>query len=162
MLGCLDGRVPPELVFDTELGDLMTVRSGAAVLDSAVVGSIEFAVGRAGVRLLVVLGHSDCLAIREAIEVEHGRGSVDGELGRLVDRIRPAVKEAADGGDREALVAACITCQAHRVAGELLDRSSLLAEAVADGRDPLLIVPAICDVTTGVVRPEPPLASPEG
>lgn len=57
VLGCVESRVPPELVFDQGLGDLLTVRSAGEVLDEAVLGSIAYGVLELGVPLIVVLGH---------------------------------------------------------------------------------------------------------
>lgn len=79
VLGCADSRVPPEVLFDQGLGDLFTVRAVGEMLADAVVGSIEYAAEHPGVRMVVVLGHSGCGAVRAAIDLvrhERGTGSV--------------------------------------------------------------------------------------
>src|SRR3954469_10461628 len=60
LLSCVDSRVPPELVFDTGLGELFVARTAGQVIDEAVIGSLEYAVSALGVRLIMVLGHSGC------------------------------------------------------------------------------------------------------
>ncbi|MFD8150740.1 carbonic anhydrase, partial [Streptomyces sp. NPDC059720] len=66
VLGCIDSRVPPELVFDQGLGDLMTVRTAGEVLDEAVLGSVAYGVLELGIPLVVVLGHQSWGAGRAA------------------------------------------------------------------------------------------------
>src|SRR6185437_11915071 len=70
VFGCIDSRVPPEIVFDTGIGDLFVIRTGAQVLDQGIVlGSVEFGPnGYESARLLVVLGHSECGAVLAAIK----------------------------------------------------------------------------------------------
>src|SRR5262249_21783604 len=71
IVGCADSRVPPEVVFDQGVGDLFVVRVAGNIVSGAgptVKGSIEFAVGELGARLIMVLGHSQCGAVKAAIE----------------------------------------------------------------------------------------------
>src|SRR3989442_6127000 len=74
ILGCSDSRVPAEIVFDQGLGDLFVIRVAGNIVASSQIGSVEFAAERYGVKLVVVLGHSNCGAILATIE-ELGRGS---------------------------------------------------------------------------------------
>ena len=66
ILSCSDARVSPEIIFDAGIGDLFTVRTAGQVIDDAVIASLEYAVDVLGVRLLVVLGHQNCGAIKQA------------------------------------------------------------------------------------------------
>ncbi|MFC7219685.1 carbonic anhydrase [Streptomyces polyrhachis] len=91
VLGCVDSRVPPELVFDQGLGDLLTVRSAGEVLDQAVVGSIAYGVLELGIPLVVVLGHQTCGAVAAAVEAAEKGGELPGALRYLGEQIRPAV-----------------------------------------------------------------------
>ena len=96
VIGCSDSRVPPEILFDCGLGDLFVVRSAASVLDDATVGSLQYAAEKLGVKLIVVLGHSDCSAVKAAVEGVQASGS----LGALLKGLQPVVAEAkAAGGD---------------------------------------------------------------
>ena len=66
VLSCSDARVSPDIIFDSGLGDLFTVRTAGQIIDEAVLASLEYAVTVLGVRLLVVLGHQNCGAIKQA------------------------------------------------------------------------------------------------
>lgn len=66
ILSCSDARVSPDIIFDAGIGDLFTVRTAGQVIDDAVIASLEYAVDVLGVRLLVVLGHQNCGAIKQA------------------------------------------------------------------------------------------------
>lgn len=66
VLSCSDSRVSPDIIFNAGIGDLFTVRTAGQVIDDAVIASLEYAVDVLGVRLLVVLGHQNCGAIKQA------------------------------------------------------------------------------------------------
>jgi carbonic anhydrase len=87
VIGCIDSRVPPELVFDQRIGDVFSARIAGNVAEDDVVGSAEFATKLAGAKLIVVLGHSECGAVKGAID-----GAELGKLTHLLQRIRPAVE----------------------------------------------------------------------
>ncbi|MCX7556082.1 carbonic anhydrase [Xanthomonadaceae bacterium JHOS43] len=93
ILGCSDARVPAELVFDQGLGDLFVIRVAGNIVAPSQVGSVEFATERFGVRLVVVLGHTQCGAISATIEqllkpVE----TQSRNLQSIVDRVRPSIE----------------------------------------------------------------------
>ena len=102
VLGCVDSRVPVELVFDRGLGDLVVVRSAGEALDHSVIGSLEFGVAELGTPLLMVLGHQRCGAVDATIKSLDARMSADhGDIDFLVDAITPAVQGVAGRpGDR--------------------------------------------------------------
>ena len=100
MLGCIDSRVPPELVFDQGLGDLITVRSAGEVLDEAVLGSIAYGVLELGIPLVVVLGHQSCGAVRAAVEADRSGGRLPDHIQYLADEIRPAIDHSKEGDAR--------------------------------------------------------------
>jgi carbonic anhydrase len=103
VIGCVDSRVPIELVFDQGLGDLVVVRSAGGALDHSVIGSLEFGVAELHTPLLMVLGHQRCGALDATIKaVESGRRTAEhGEIGFLVDTLAPAVRRVAGKpGDR--------------------------------------------------------------
>src|SRR5262245_33955643 len=68
IVGCIDSRVPPELVFDQGIGDLLCIRTAGQVLDEAVLGSIQYGVEELGVPLVLVLGHERCGAVAATLE----------------------------------------------------------------------------------------------
>jgi carbonic anhydrase len=94
IVACADSRVGPELIFDQGVGDLFVVRVAGNVVSGAgpiVKGSIEFAVAELGARLIMVLGHSKCGAVKAAMEHIEAEDKLPGSIGELVKLIRPAV-----------------------------------------------------------------------
>lgn len=90
VVSCSDSRVPPEEIFDQGIGELFVIRTAGGVLDKAVLGSIEYAAEHLGVRLIVVLGHERCGAVTASVE----GGEATGNIGYLVEQIKPAVESA--------------------------------------------------------------------
>jgi len=105
IVSCSDSRVPPELVFDQGLGDLFVLRVAGNVIDDHSLGSIEYAVDHLAVRLIVVLGHQRCGAVKAAKETIAAKGKAPAHIQSLVMAIQPAV-EATVNGDLEATVKA--------------------------------------------------------
>lgn len=146
VLGCVDSRVPPELVFDQGLGDLLTVRSAGEVLDEAVLGSIAYGVLELGIPLVMVLGHQSCGAVRAAVEADASGGRLPAHIQYLADRIAPAIDRTTEGDARvDATTDANVRLVRSRLAAE-----PDLAERVADGR--LAIVGARYELTSQAVR----------
>ncbi|AVH58296.1 MULTISPECIES: carbonic anhydrase [Streptomyces] len=90
VVGCIDSRVPPELVFDQGLGDLLCTRTAGQVLDKAVLGSIQYGVAELRIPLVLVLGHERCGAVAATLEYLRTGAPVPGHLALLVDGIAPA------------------------------------------------------------------------
>ena len=105
IVSCSDSRVPPEIVFDQGLGDLFVIRVAGNVIDDQSLGSIEYAVDHLAVRLIVVLGHQRCGAVKAAKETIAAKGKAPAHIQSLVMAIQPAV-EATVNGDLEATVKA--------------------------------------------------------
>ncbi|MGH3738858.1 MAG: carbonic anhydrase [Micromonosporaceae bacterium] len=91
VIGCIDSRVPPEAVFDQGFAELLAVRTAGHVLDTAGLASVELAVRKLRVPLIMVLGHESCAAVEYAVDAVHRGEQPRGDLGRLVDRIAPSV-----------------------------------------------------------------------
>lgn len=130
ILGCIDSRVPPELVFDQGLGDLMTVRSAGEVLDEAVLGSIAYGVLELRIPLVVVLGHQSCGAVAAAVRAEESGERPPAHIDYIADRIRPVIDHGHTGPAR---IDATITANVRHVRG-LLAAEPDLAARVAAGR----------------------------
>jgi carbonic anhydrase len=142
ILSCADSRVPPEAVFAQGLGDLFTVRVAGNVAEPATVASVEYAAAHLGSRLLLVLGHSQCGAVKAAV----ARASDTPAIRELVAAIRPAV----DASPPAAPVDDVVRANVRRVQVELLRQSALLAGMVREGK--LQIVGAVYDLASGEVR----------
>ena len=153
VLGCSDSRVPAELVFDQGLGDLFVIRVAGNVVAPSGVGSVEYAADRFGTRLVVVLGHSMCGAVRATLEeLERPSGSRSPNLRAIVDRIRPSVEgllEAEPRQDAEALMRRAVRANIRASAGHLRHGSQILEGLIE--RDGLLVVGAEYALETGVV-----------
>ncbi|MCC7155900.1 MAG: carbonic anhydrase [Bryobacterales bacterium] len=143
IVGCADSRVPPELVFDAGFGDMFVIREAGNVVDSIVLGSVEYAVEHLGIKLVVVLGHEQCGAVTAA--VNHTR---EGHITSIVKAIDPAVAETRNQpGDR---VHNCVLANARRAASQLRTAKPILAKAVHD--DGLKVIAAVYDLASGEVR----------
>jgi carbonic anhydrase len=147
VLGCVDSRVPPELIFDQGLGELFVIRTAGEVLDQAVLGSLEFGIAELHIPLLVVLGHQHCGAVKAAMEVLDGEAKAEADIAYLVNALTPAVEHGRRlGGDLwDQAGRAQVALQVDRVG-----RSPVLAAAVHEGR--LRVVGAWYDLETGVVQ----------
>ncbi|MFF4366976.1 carbonic anhydrase [Streptomyces sp. NPDC001594] len=130
VLGCVDSRVPPELVFDQGLGDLLTVRSAGEVLDEAVLGSIAYGVLELAIPLVLVLGHQSCGAVGAAVHADETGGRLPAHIQYLADQIRPSIDHGQQG---DARVAATIDAHARRTRDRLAAEPDL-ARAVSAGR----------------------------
>ncbi|MGW0140726.1 carbonic anhydrase [Streptomyces calvus] len=146
VLSCIDSRVPPELVFDQGLGDLMTVRSAGQVLDEAVLGSVAYGVLELDVPLVLVLGHQSCGAVRAAVECEESGERLPAHIQYIADRIAPAIDHGHQGEERiDATVDANIRLVRDRLASE-----SDLAARLSTGR--LAVVGARYELTSQLVH----------
>src|SRR5438132_12834520 len=105
VVGCADSRVPPEIVFDQGLGDLFVLRVAGNVIDDHSLGSIEYAVDHLAVRLIVVLGHQSCGAVKPAKETHASKNETPAHIQSLGTAIQTAV-EATVHGDLETTVKA--------------------------------------------------------
>lgn len=131
-LSCSDSRVPPELLFGRGLGELFIIRNAGNTLDTASLGSLEFAVSVLGVPLIVVMGHEGCGAVQAAIAVVRDKVRFPGNIGKMIQPIIPAVLESTDapGGFDEA-----VRQNVRRVVHELREEASpLLLEPQAAGK----------------------------
>ena len=95
IFSCSDSRVPPEIVFDRGLGDLFIVRVAGNVINDEGLGSIEYSVDHLGTRLILVLGHQSCGAVKAARETIAAKGKAPGHIESLVAAIKPAVEATA-------------------------------------------------------------------
>jgi carbonic anhydrase len=152
ILGCSDARVPAELVFDQGFGDLFVIRVAGNVVSPSQIGSIEFAAGRYGTGLVVVMGHSQCGAILAAIEELTGRGSSQWRnLRSIVDRVRPSVQSVMLAGRDvdDALIDDAVRANVRASANHLRHGSELLERLIQE--DALMVVGAEYSLTTGIV-----------
>ena len=98
IFGCSDSRVAAEIIFDQGLGDVFVVRTAGHVLDTTVIGSIEYGVEVLGASLVVVLGHDSCGAVAAATTALTTGELPDGFVRAIVDRVIPSIVNLAGGG----------------------------------------------------------------
>lgn len=148
IVGCMDSRVPPELVFDQRIGDVFCLRIAGNFINTDIVGSLEYATKVVGARTIVVLGHGDCGAVKGAID-----NVKLGNLTAALAHIRPAVTAAKAEGpassSNSAFVKAVTEANAKMNAAALTQKSQILKELVASKQ--LRITSAVHDVATGRV-----------
>ena len=151
IVGCADSRVAPELVFDQGVGDLFVVRVAGNIVSGAgptVKGSIEFAVAELGARLIMVLGHEACGAVKAAVAHIDANDTLPGAIRDLVEFIRPAAAavRGKPGDKLENAIKANVAMGVERLKG--LD--PILAVLVKKGD--LKVVGAVYKLRTGVVE----------
>ena len=154
ILGCSDARVPAELVFDQGFGDLFVIRVAGNIVSPSQIGSVEFAAGRFGTQLVVVMGHSRCGAVISAYEELTGRTtSRSRNLQSIVDRVRPSMETvlaaAGSDADPESVIADTVRANVRASANHLRHGSELLERLISEGT--LTVVGSEYSLETGVV-----------
>ena len=154
ILGCSDSRVPAEIVFDQGLGDLFVIRVAGNIVAPSQIGSVEFAAERAGARLVVVLGHSQCGAILATLdELQRPTEKHSRNLRSIVDRISPSVQALLSTDlkhDRDELVRQAVRANVRASANQLRHGSDIVEELIQN--DGLCVVGAEYSLETGVVE----------
>jgi len=143
IVGCADSRVPPELVFDTGLGDLFVIREAGNVVDGVVLGSVEYAVEHLGVKLILVLGHESCGAVTAAV-----KHTSEAHITTIVQAIQPAIEESkGQAGDP---VHNCVVANARLAAKQIRESQPVIAKAML--HDGVKVEAAVYDLETGKVN----------
>ncbi|MBW7913464.1 MAG: carbonic anhydrase [Taibaiella sp.] len=149
ILSCMDSRTSAELIFDLGLGDIFSIRIAGNVTSENVLGSLEFATAVAGSKLIVVLGHTNCGAIKGACDnVELGN------LSKLLKHIKPAVEQETNTkenrtGKNVEFVNEVAKLNVHHTVKEIIAGSEIIADLLKKGT--IDMVPAMYDIATGEV-----------
>ena len=143
ILSCLDSRVPPEIIFDQGIGNIFVARVAGNVEDSNVIGSLEFATQVKGSSLIVVLGHSNCGAVKGAIT-----NAELGNLTQLVDQIKPAI--TGDSTNMKNMMEETAKQNVNLTIKDILTKSTVISELVQSKK--VKIVGAYYDISTGKVE----------
>jgi len=149
LLSCIDALVPPELVFDQGFGDVFSARVAGNYANADIIGSAEFATKLAGAPLILVLGHTECAAVKGACDNVHL-----GDPAHILSKITPAVDSVTNvQGDRssknKAFVQLVAEANVRLTVQALTDRSAALQDLVERGK--LKVMGAMLDVATGRV-----------
>jgi carbonic anhydrase len=149
VLGCVDSRVPAEIVFDAGIGDLFNARIAGNVVNDGLLGSMEFACAVAGAKVVLLLGHTACGAIKGAID-----DVVLGNLTGLLAQIKPAIRATQFDGDRSSKNSQYVDAVARTNVlvglGVIRRRSPVLEDL--EKKESISIAGAIYDLSTGAVE----------
>jgi carbonic anhydrase len=133
ILSCIDSRAPAEIILDMGIGDTFNARVAGNIANDDLLGSLEFACAVAGARVVLVMGHTACGAIKGAID-----GAKLGNLTQLLDKIKPAVEATKFAGDRSSknyeFVDAVATTNVRLTIAEIRRRSEVLAGLEKEGK----------------------------
>ena len=145
ILACMDSRAPIELIFDQGIGDVFGIRIAGNIVNDDVLGSMEYATKVVGSKLILVLGHTSCGAVK---------GSIDdaklGNLTQLLEKIRPAVSASGSGSSKDdAYVNKVAQANVSQAMKEIREKSPTIKEQLDAGT--VGLVGAIYDVSTGKV-----------
>ncbi|QEG40631.1 bifunctional SulP family inorganic anion transporter/carbonic anhydrase [Roseimaritima ulvae] len=162
VLSCIDSRVPAELVLDVGLGDIFSVRVAGNVVGTKSLGSIEYGVGVAGAKLVVVLGHTRCGAVTSSVQLVSQKRNAESETGcqhlqAIVEEIAPSVSAIANGSiaqltedEQERVVDEVARRNVEHTVRAILKRSDVIRSAVDAGR--AQVVGALYDVKSGRIE----------
>ncbi|MEM9663013.1 MAG: carbonic anhydrase family protein [Planctomycetota bacterium] len=147
VLSCLDSRVPVEIVFDKGIGDIFVGRVAGNFENVDMLGSFEFGTAVAGSKVIVVLGHTACGAVKGAMA-----GAELGNLTATLDNIEPAIADAGGSvsADNDSDVTRVVEANVRRTMTDLTARSEVLAGLVEEGK--LIIAGGVYDLATGQVN----------
>ena len=132
ILSCSDSRVPPEVIFDQKLGEVFVVRTAGEALDSSAIASIEYAVEHLGSRNILVMGHTQCGAVKAALATLEGQDAGSANLNKLVADIHPRLAQFQSKLASKDYVDES-WANTKGVAKDLVERSSIIAERVRSG-----------------------------
>ncbi len=154
ILGCSDARVPAELVFHQGLGELFVIRVAGHVVAPSQIGSVEFAAEQFGVRLVVVLGHTQCGAVQATLNsLTHPEIAPSANLRSIVTRIQPGVAgllSLPSLPDDQSLMDAAVRANVWASVGHLRAGSRVIEDMIQN--QGLMVTGAEYDIATGKVR----------
>lgn len=149
VLSCSDSRAPTELLFDQAIGDIFSVRLAGNIASDKAIGSIEFACKYLGTKLIVVLGHTSCGAVKAACDGVH-----DGHIGEIISLIRPAVRlektvvSSRDSGNADFVAKVC-ELNVRTQIDEIIHTSDIVQDMLAANQ--IGIIGGIYNLATGNV-----------
>ena len=154
VLSCIDSRTSAELVFDQGLGDIFSIRIAGNFANQDILGSMEFACNVAGSKLVVVLGHTKCGALKGGLDAPQIEGLGMDNLNHLIYHFEPCIHEVIKEGEErssknEDLLERLNVCNIKSTINDIRHQSSTLRNLEKEGK--IMIVGANYDVETGVV-----------
>ncbi|MBK9981035.1 MAG: carbonic anhydrase [Saprospiraceae bacterium] len=142
ILSCLDSRIPPEIIFDQGIGNIFVARVAGNIEDPNILGSMEFATKVKGTKLIVVMGHNKCGAVKGAVD-----NAELGNLTQLVDQLKPAI--TGDKSNPDLMLTESAKKNVELTIADILKSSPVIADLVKN--DEVKIVGAFYDLSSGKV-----------
>jgi carbonic anhydrase len=149
ILGCADSRVAPEFIFDRDPGELFVCRVAGNYMNVDILASLEYGVEVLRAPLIMVLGHTNCGAVKAVLQYEKDRKALPGHLQMMLDAVSPGVVEAIRQGPADQLNHAIESNVRHN-AQRLRQAHPVIAKAVEEKR--VEVVSAVYELATGQVR----------
>lgn len=150
VITCADSRVPPELLFDQDLGDLFVIRVAGNTATNEAIGSAEYAAANLGSQVLLVLGHTNCGAVGAAIDhVQNGTALPTSCLQTVVDPIVQPVKDSL-GNNSDDVLNTSIDLNVKKSLSDILEKSPIIKDLNSKGT--LVLRGAKYDLATGEVK----------
>ncbi len=154
ILSCLDSRVPVEIIFDKGIGDVFVGRVAGNIEDKNMLGSFEFGTKIAGSKLIVVLGHTNCGAVKGAVDYTAVKEMGMDNLNDLLEGINPAVEGSLKEGEERSssnkdLVNRAVVKNVEMTMERIREKSEILSKLESEGQ--IKIVGGVYDLNTGKV-----------
>lgn len=152
IVSCSDSRAPAEYIFDQGIGDLFIVRVAGNVIAESLLASVEFAATQFKSPLILVMGHTECGAIKASIQAIKTNSKLPSHnLDDLVDRIRPAVKKEMECGHHDSeLVHHCTWSNVENTIHEIQKNSQIISQLIQENK--LMMMGSVFDIHTGKVE----------
>ncbi len=148
VLGCSDSRVPTEIIYDQQAGDLFVIRVAGNVVESSTLGSIEYAIAHLKTRVVVVMGHEGCGAVQAAMQDEATRSLEPHYVQFLIDRIVPSVSKLPRIRDSKARMREAVIANV-RIQVHQLKQNAVVAEAIE--KNEIAVIGAYYEISSGAV-----------
>ncbi len=153
VLCCSDSRAPVEMIFDQDIGDLFVIRVAGNIVAPSLVGSVEFAASTFGTKLVLVMGHTECGAVKATLSHIEDTGAISSEnIHDIVSRIKPHIFPIAQMPELSSHEKLSRSIEANVLAsvGQLSHSSRLIEGLVQEGK--ISIMGAVLDLSSGEVR----------
>jgi carbonic anhydrase len=149
IIGCSDSRVPPELLFDADFGELFVIRVAGNVLSPEIAGSMQYAGMHLKTPLYLVLGHEGCGAVQAALDVKFRNAIVHSRIELLLQKILPSLDEIDAAADPSVQMAQAVEANVRWAMQQIIESPE---GRMREAEGVFMLVGAICDIKTGRVR----------
>ena len=150
IISCSDSRVPPEYIFDQRFGQIYSIRLTGEVLDSSAIASVEHAVEHLGAKLIVVMGHDNCDAIRAAFKIPEGKSAGSRHLDKTLAFIRPGIEKFRKISESDQTFHSAVKANVFAVSKHLVKESKIIFEHLK--KNNLTLAQGIYSLSTGKVE----------